>query len=117
MGVSALAIVIICGEYDVCGGWRAAGTFFSFITALLLAYQPMKTLANLTANLQEGLAAAERIFTVLDIEPEIQDAPGALPLVVTGGEIRFEAGRVTYPNGGAAVHWGRPLGPPRKTLP
>ncbi len=73
------------------------------MTALLLAYLPMMPLANLTANLQEGLAAAQRIFAVLDIEPEIRDAPGARPLAIAGGEIRFEAVRFTYPNGGAAL--------------
>jgi len=103
LGGIAVAGVILYGGYQVIDGTRTAGTFFSFITALLLAYQPMKTLANLTANLQEGLAAAQRIFAVLDIEPEIQDAPGAVPLVVNGGEIRFEAVRFTYPNGGAAL--------------
>jgi len=74
LGGIAVAGVILYGGYQVIEGTRTAGTFFSFITALLLAYQPMKTLANLTANLQEGLAAAERIFTVLDIEPEIREA-------------------------------------------
>jgi len=104
LGGFAVSAVILYGGYQVIDGTRTAGTFFSFITALLLAYQPMKTLANLTANLQEGLAAAQRIFAVLDIEPEIRDAPGALPLVVTGGEIRFEAVRFTYPNGGPALN-------------
>ncbi len=104
LGGVAVSAVILYGGYQVIEGTRTAGTFFSFITALLLAYQPMKTLATLTANLQEGLAAAQRIFAVLDIEPEIRDAPGALPLVVTGGEIRFEAVRFTYPNGGAALN-------------
>jgi len=104
LGGLAVAGVILYGGYQVIDGARTAGTFFSFVTALLLAYQPMKTLANLTANLQEGLAAAERIFAVLDIEPEIHDAPGAVPLVVAGGEIRFEAVRFTYPNGGPALH-------------
>ena len=56
---------------------RTPGAFFSFVTALLLAYQPLKSLANLNASLQEGLAAAQRIFQVLDVEPTIRDMPGA----------------------------------------
>ena len=116
LGGIAVAGVILYGGYQVIEGTRTAGTFFSFITALLLAYQPMKTLANLTANLQEGLAAAERIFTVLDIEPEIRDAPGALPLVVTGGEIRFEAVRFIYPNGGPALNGAELLVPAGQTV-
>ncbi len=116
LGGIAVAGVILYGGYQVIEGMRTAGTFFSFITALLLAYQPMKTLANLTANLQEGLAAAERIFAVLDIEPEICDAPGAPPLVVTGGEIRFEAVRFTYPNGGPALNGAELVVPAGKTV-
>ena len=116
LGGIAVAGVILYGGYQVIEGTRTAGTFFSFITALLLAYQPMKTLANLTANLQEGLAAAQRIFAVLDIEPEIQDAPGAVPLEVKGGEIRFEAVRFTYPNGGPALNGAELVVPAGKTV-
>ena len=116
LGGIAVAGVILYGGYQVIEGTRTAGTFFSFITALLLAYQPMKTLANLTANLQEGLAAAQRIFAVLDIEPEIQDAPGAAPLQVSGGEIRFEAVRFTYPNGGPALNGADLVVPAGKTV-
>ncbi|HKX07173.1 MAG TPA: lipid A export permease/ATP-binding protein MsbA [Stellaceae bacterium] len=116
LGGIAVAGVILYGGYQVIEGTRTAGTFFSFITALLLAYQPMKTLANLTANLQEGLAAAQRIFAVLDIEPEIQDAPGAVPLQVNGGEIRFEAVRFTYPNGGPALNGAELVVPAGKTV-
>jgi ATP-binding cassette, subfamily B, bacterial MsbA len=116
LGGLAVAVVILYGGYQVIEGTRTAGTFFSFITALLLAYQPMKSLANLSTNLQEGLAAAQRIFTVLDIEPEIRDAPGALPLAVTGGEIRLEAVSFTYPNGGAALTGAELVVPAGKTV-
>ncbi|HVM81865.1 MAG TPA: lipid A export permease/ATP-binding protein MsbA [Stellaceae bacterium] len=104
LGGFAVAIVVLYGGYQIIDGTRTPGTFFSFITALLLAYQPMKSLANLSASLQEGLAAAQRLFTVLDIEPEIRDAPDARPLDVDGGEVRFEAVRFSYPNGTAALN-------------
>jgi len=116
LGGIAVAGVILYGGYQVIEGTRTVGTFFSFITALLLAYQPMKTLANLTANLQEGLAAAQRIFAVLDVEPEIRDAPGAIPLVVNGGEICFDDVRFTYPNGGSALNGAELLVPAGKTV-
>jgi ATP-binding cassette, subfamily B, bacterial MsbA len=116
LGGFAVGSVILYGGYQVIEGTRTAGTFFSFVTALLLAYQPMKTLANLSTNLQEGLAAAERIFAVLDIEPEIRDAPGAVPLSVNGGEIRFEAVRFAYPNGGPALNGADLVVPAGKTV-
>jgi subfamily B ATP-binding cassette protein MsbA len=103
LGGIAVAIVILYGGHQVTEGVRTPGAFFSFITALLLAYQPMKTLASLNANLQEGLAAAQRIFTVLDIEPAIRDAAGAKPLAVHGGEIRFEGVRFAYADGKQAL--------------
>jgi subfamily B ATP-binding cassette protein MsbA len=103
LGGSAVAVVILYGGYQVIGGARTPGAFFTFITALLLAYQPMKALAGLNANLQEGLAAAQRIFTVLDVEPEIREAPDARPLAVAGGEIRFAGVRFAYANGALAL--------------
>jgi subfamily B ATP-binding cassette protein MsbA len=96
LGGAAVAVVIAYGGYQVISGVRTPGAFFSFIAALLLAYQPLKAIANLNASLQEGLAAAQRIFEVLDIEPQIRDLPGARPLTITGGEIRFENVRFGY---------------------
>jgi subfamily B ATP-binding cassette protein MsbA len=96
LGGAAVAVVIAYGGYQVINDARSPGAFFSFITALLLAYQPLKSLANLNASLQEGLAAAQRIFEVLDIEPEIRDHPGTPPLRVAGGEIRIERVRFGY---------------------
>src|SRR5271155_391798 len=96
LGGAAIAVVILYGGHQVISDARTPGAFFSFITALLLAYQPLKSLANLNASLQEGLAAAQRVFEVLDIEPEIRDLPAARPLVVTGGEICFDQVRFGY---------------------
>jgi ATP-binding cassette, subfamily B, bacterial MsbA len=96
LGGAAVAVVVAYGGYQVINDARTPGAFFSFITALLLAYQPLKSLATLNASLQEGMAAAQRVFEVLDIEPQIQDRPDARPLRVTGGEIRLEAVRFGY---------------------
>jgi ATP-binding cassette, subfamily B, bacterial MsbA len=103
LGGIAVALVILYGGHEVITEARSPGAFFSFITALLLAYQPMKALASLNANLQEGLAAAQRIFTVLDVEPEIREAPDARPLAIAGGEIRFSGVQFAYANGTKAL--------------
>src|SRR6516165_9954611 len=103
LGGVAIAIVILYGGHQVISGASTPGALFSFITALLLAYQPMKSLANLNASLQEGLAAAQRIFEVLDIEPTIRDRPGARPLRIAGGEIRFSNVRFSYVPGAVAI--------------
>ena len=103
LGGAAIAVVILYGGQQVISGARTPGAFFSFITALLLAYQPVKALAILNANLQEGLAAAQRVFQVLDIEPAIHDRPGARPLRIETGEVRFEQVRFGYHPGAVAL--------------
>jgi subfamily B ATP-binding cassette protein MsbA len=103
LGGIAVGAVILYGGHQVVAGIRTPGTFFSFITALLLAYQPVKALAVIRIGLQEGLAAAQRIFAVLDLEPAIRDRPGAMPLAVTGGEIRFRQVSFAYAEGTVAV--------------
>lgn len=86
LGGVAVAIVIVYGGYRVIHENLDPGSFFSFITALLLAYEPMKRLANLNASLQEGLAGAERLFKMLDTASAIQERDGAkeLPVPVKG---------------------------------
>jgi len=92
----AVATVIAYGGHQVISGQTTPGTFFSFIAALIMAYQPIKSLANFHTGLQEGLSAAERLFALLDIEPSIRDAPHAPALRVQGGRIRFEAVQFAY---------------------
>ncbi len=104
LGGIAIAVVIYYGGSRVIGGATTTGAFFSFVTALLLAYDPMKKLANLNTNLQEGLAAAQRLYAVLDVEPAIRDRPGARPLAVTGGTIAFEDVRFSYDAGTPALN-------------
>jgi subfamily B ATP-binding cassette protein MsbA len=116
LGGIAVAVVIVYGGYQVIGGVRSTGALFSFITALLLAYQPVKSLAGLNVNLQEGLAAAQRVFATLDIEPEIRDRPGAKPLTVHAGEIRFEDVHFGYGGGRSALSGVDLLVPAGKTV-
>jgi subfamily B ATP-binding cassette protein MsbA len=69
---------------------------FSFVAALLFAYQPLKNLAKVHTQVQEGLAAAERLYAVLDRAPRITDRPGAPDLAVGGGEVRFHRVQFGY---------------------
>ena len=90
LGGTAIVIVICYGGWQVIEGTRSTGTFFSFVTALLLAYDPVKKLVNLNAQLQEGLAATERVFKILDVHPKIVDYPNALRVEEAKGNIVFE---------------------------
>ncbi|MDH3335314.1 MAG: ABC transporter ATP-binding protein/permease [Rhodospirillaceae bacterium] len=97
LGGVAITLVIVYGGDRVINGDMDAGSFFSFITALLLAYEPMKRLANLNATVQEGLAGADRTFALLDRTALIKDKPQAKDLEPRGGEIKFENVSFSYP--------------------
>jgi subfamily B ATP-binding cassette protein MsbA len=99
LGGAAIAVVVVYGGYRVIQNQIDAGSFFSFITALLLAYEPMKRLANLNASLQEGLAGAQRMFDLLDTEPKLHQAPDAIDLAPAGGSIRFDHVSFSYTPG------------------
>ena len=103
LGGVAVCIVIIYGGYRVIDGATTSGAFFSFIMALLLAYEPMKRLANLNASLQEGLAGAQRLFQLLDTEPGILEKPDAADLPAVKGNIQLEDVGFSYQPGNQAL--------------
>jgi ATP-binding cassette, subfamily B, bacterial MsbA len=87
LGGVAISVVIIYGGIQVIDGTSTTGELFSFITALLMAYDPMKKLGNLNVSIQEGLAGAQRMFNVLDTEPKLFDKPDAQELTNIKGDI------------------------------
>jgi subfamily B ATP-binding cassette protein MsbA len=103
LGGVAVTIVIVYGGWRVIHGETTAGAFFSFITALLSAYRPMKALSNANAAVNEGLAGAERLFSVLDTPPSMTDKPGAPVLKVARGEVRFSNVEFSYDEDEAAA--------------
>lgn len=89
LGGVAIGGVIWYGGFNVIHGDTSPGAFFSFITAMLVAYRPVKVLAGLNTQLQEGMAAAARFYAVLDHKPSIADAADAKPLSIQNGTIQF----------------------------
>ena len=104
LGGLAVAIVVVYGGSRVIDDATDPGAFFSFITALLLAYEPMKRLANLNATLQEGLAGAQRLFDLLDVAPAIREAPDARSLGAGPGAVRLDDVRFAYVTGRPALN-------------
>jgi len=100
----AVVAVILYGGQQVISGAKAPGSFFAFIFALLLAYEPVKRLTKLNIALQEGLAAAARVFALLDMAPQILEQPGARDLEVTGGAVAFEGVHFSYDTEKSALH-------------
>jgi subfamily B ATP-binding cassette protein MsbA len=80
IGGGAIALIIWFGGKEVIGGDMTPGTFFAFLTALIAAYEPVKGVTKINSTIQQGLAAATRVFAILDIEPEIFDKQNAVVL-------------------------------------
>jgi ATP-binding cassette, subfamily B, bacterial MsbA len=95
----AVAGVIGYAGYRALYGNQPPGAVFSFITALLLAYDPARRLARSQVTLERSLVNARMIYEILDIEPHQGDAPGALPLKVGQGEVRFDHVSFAYHEG------------------
>jgi subfamily B ATP-binding cassette protein MsbA len=105
--VVEMVMAIVLAGVMVYAGWRShgnaafAGAFTSYLVAFLAATQSLRQLANLPPVFAEGLAAAQRMFTAMDIEPEVGDAPDALALTAPAETLRFE--NVGFRYGEAAV--------------
>jgi len=99
----AIMAVIVYGHWKVAEGALTTGALFSFITAFILAYEPLKKTARVNAMLQAGLAAAQRIFDVLDTPPQINDKEGAKALSVLDYSIALENLSFTYEDGTKAL--------------
>lgn len=89
-GGIAMAATLGYGGYQIMQGNMSPGNFMVFLLAIVAAYKPMKNVANLHMRMQMGVAAMQRLFSMLDIEPTIKDAPNAKDLVVSDGKIEIE---------------------------
>lgn len=104
IGGIAIALIIWFGGKEVVNGNATTGTFFSFLTALIAAYEPIKGISAINPALQRGLAAANRVFTFLDIEPQIQDGKNAKELQPFKDTIRFQNIEFVYDDGTKVFH-------------
>ncbi|MCL5808137.1 MAG: lipid A export permease/ATP-binding protein MsbA [Deltaproteobacteria bacterium] len=87
LGISA---IIFYGGYQVIHGNSTPGTFFSFLTALIMLYEPVKRLTNVNNTIQQGIAGAERVFSIIDLVPEIRNHSEAVPLARITREIKIQ---------------------------
>ncbi|MCX7857442.1 MAG: lipid A export permease/ATP-binding protein MsbA [Deltaproteobacteria bacterium] len=89
LGGIAVAVIIWYGGNQVISGKSTPGNFFSFIAALLMLYEPIKRLNKENHNIQQGLAATQRVFEIIDREPEIKEKRDAIDLKNVQGDIEF----------------------------
>ena len=87
LGISA---IIYYGGYQVIHGQSTPGTFFSFLTALIMLYEPVKRLTNVNNTIQQGIAGAERVFSIIDLVPEIRNHSDSVPLARITREIKIQ---------------------------
>lgn len=88
VGLGFALAIYFAGTQGVRGD-LTLGHFMGFMTAALLIYSPLKSVATLQTQLQEGVAAASRVFGIVDRETNLVEAEDAKPLALTKGEIEF----------------------------
>ncbi|MTD95525.1 ATP-binding cassette domain-containing protein [Hyphomicrobium sp. xq] len=103
LGGIAIAGVIALAYWRIASGISTVGDFMGFVTALLMASQPIRALGNLSGKINEGLAATESFYELVDEKPLIVDKPGAKPLAIADATIRFEHVDFAY-EGSGGVH-------------
>jgi subfamily B ATP-binding cassette protein MsbA len=103
LGSLGVAAIIYVGGLRVISGRLTPGDFFSFMAALMMMYNPIRRLTKVNTAYQSAMAAAERIFEVLDMEPDIKDAPDAVEVKGINSSIRFEHVWFAYPDD--PEHW------------
>jgi subfamily B ATP-binding cassette protein MsbA len=96
LGGIGIAMIIWVGGYSVVRGDVTPGTFFSFMTALLMLYAPVRNLNKVNLEVQEGLAAAARIFELLDTVVEVQEEKDAHSLSLISKGIEFQEVTLKY---------------------
>jgi subfamily B ATP-binding cassette protein MsbA len=97
--LAALVGILYFGAHRVASGALSPGDLVAFVLYIFLLSGPIAGLIATYVQLQEALAAADRVFSLLDIEPEIVDAPGAVDLKRVYGQVGFRDVRFSYRSG------------------
>lgn len=101
-GVAISSVLAYAAFRSIYGG-MLPGAFFSFVTALLMAYEPAKRLAKLQVQMERAVVNARMIYEILDMQPHQREKPGATDLVVSEARIEFRGVSFAYANGEAVL--------------
>lgn len=99
----AITALVMYGYLQVEKGTNTPGDLVAFIASFVLAYDPMKRMGRVSAQFQAGLAAADRVFVLLDVRPTIVDAPEAKALDVDDYSVGLEDVVFSYADGTQAL--------------
>lgn len=100
----AYAVVIIYGGYQVMAGTMGVGVLVGFFLYIQRFFEPVIQLTMLYTQMQRAMASGARIFELLDVEPEIEDKPGAIELPPIKGEVKFNNLSFAYEPGVEVLH-------------
>ena len=99
LGGLGIGAVIWYGGHQVIKGQSTPGAFLSFLASMVMIYEPIKGVSDINSALQQGLAAATRVFGLLDVKPAITDAAGAVELPPFRRTIDFQGVDFAYDQG------------------
>lgn len=99
-----IALVIGCGSYLIVSGRISSGNFVAFIAALMMLYTPLKGVGNNYVSIQNSFLAIDRIFDILDLQPNIKDLSTAKELKEVKKGIKFEHVHFGYVPGREVLH-------------
>ena len=99
-----IALVIGCGSYLIVSGHISSGNFVAFIAALMMLYTPLKGVGNNYVSIQNSFLAIDRIFDILDLQPNIKDFSTAKELKEVKKGIKFEHVHFGYVPGREVLH-------------
>ena len=91
-----IAILIFYSAVLISRDELKINNFFSFLAAMMLAYQPVRALSTLNMDLNRGLSAASRILPIIDQENKIKDIKNASPILITNSNIEFKDVKFSY---------------------
>ena len=96
LGITAVGVILVFGGALVSRGALDPGGFIAFVAIFSQITRPVRTFIDQFANINQGIAAGERIFSIIDTKPEIQDKPGARELTGLKEKIEFRDVHFTY---------------------
>ena len=96
LGITAVGVILVFGGSLVSAGSLDPGGFIAFVAIFSQITRPVRTFIDQFANINQGLAAGERIFSIIDTKPEIQDKPDARELTGLKDKIEFRNVHFSY---------------------
>jgi subfamily B ATP-binding cassette protein MsbA len=99
LGGMAIVGLLWYGRHQISSGAASSGAFLAFIFAAFMLYTPVKRLSRVNANLQQAVAASQRIFEMLDTHSEVRERENARPLPAISRTIEFREVSFAYDDG------------------